>query len=79
MKEQKENTVSRTITLEKKVVAHHLTGGSELIPTKVQANIRQNVSQLLDIDDKGIINNYAILPDPWQIIPQQNSSNVIYS
>ncbi len=65
MKKQQENTGSHTITLEKKVVAHHLTGGSELIPTKVQANIRQNISQLLDIDDKGIVTNYAILPDPW--------------
>ena len=87
MKEQKENTGSRTITLEKKVVAHHKSDGSELIPAEVQTNIRHTGSQLLDlplatgytVDDHRIINNYAIEPDPWQSIPQQNSSNVIYS
>ncbi|MGH7998283.1 MAG: photosystem II assembly protein Psb34 [Brasilonema sp.] len=71
MKEQKENTGSRTITLEKKVVAHHLSDGSELIPAEVQANIGQNGSQLLDlplatgytVDDEGIVNNYAIESD----------------
>ena len=87
MKEQKENTVSSTVTLEKKVVAHHLSDDSEVIPTEVQVNIRHHSSQVLDlplatgyiVDNEGIINNYAILPDPWQSIPQQNSSNVIYS
>ncbi len=77
MKEQKENTGSRTVTLEKKVVAHHLSDGIELIPTEVQANILHKGSQLLDpplvtgyiVNDEGIINNYAILPDPWQSIP----------
>ena len=86
MKEQKENTVSSTITLEKKVVAHHLSDGGEVIPTEVQVNIRHHSSQVQDlslatgytIDDEVIINNYAILPDPWHSIPQQNSSNVIY-
>lgn len=78
MKEQKENTGSRTITLEKKVVAHHLTESSELIPAEVQANIRHHSSQLLDlplatgytVDDEGIIKNYAIQPDPWLSIPE---------
>ncbi|MBW4633725.1 MAG: ssl1498 family light-harvesting-like protein [Iphinoe sp. HA4291-MV1] len=71
MKEQKENTGSRTITLEKEVVAYHKSDGSELIPAEVQANVGHNGSQLLDlplatgytIDDEGIINNYAIQPD----------------
>ncbi|MFB2772459.1 photosystem II assembly protein Psb34 [Pelatocladus sp. BLCC-F211] len=71
MKQQKENTATPTITLENKVVAHHTSDGSELIPAEVQANTRHNNSQLLDmpfvtgytVDDEGIINNYAIQPD----------------
>lgn len=71
MKEQKENTRSPTIILEKKVVAHHKSDGTELIPAEVQTDIGHNGSQLVDlhiatgytVDDEGIINNYAIQPD----------------
>ena len=61
-----------TITLKKdKVVAHHISDGSELIPSEIQANTREEIKQCLNksleggytIDDEGIINNYATEPD----------------
>lgn len=71
MKEQKENTGSRTITLEKKVVAHHFSDGTELIPAEVQVYLSHKHRDLLNlplatgytVDDEGITNNYAIQPD----------------
>lgn len=33
--------ISQTITLEKKVVAHHIRDGSELIPVEIQANTQE--------------------------------------
>lgn len=71
MKQQKQNTATSTISLENKVVAHHISDGSELIPAEIQANDRHNRTQLLDqplvtgytLDDEGFINNYAIQPD----------------
>ena len=64
--------IPSTITLKKdKVVAHHISDGSELIPSEIQANTREEIKQYLNksledgyvIDDEGIINNYATEPD----------------
>ena len=61
-----------TITLKKdKVVAHHISGGSQLIPAEIQADTREEINQCLNksleggytIDDEGIINNYATETD----------------
>lgn len=59
-----------TITLKNKVVAHHISDGSELIPSEIQANTREEISKCLNkslkdgytIDDEGIVNNYATEP-----------------
>ena len=68
---EKQNIPS-TITLKKdKVVAHHISDGSELIPSEIQANTREEIKQCQNksleggyvIDDEGIINNYATEPD----------------
>ncbi|MCC0179617.1 ssl1498 family light-harvesting-like protein [Waterburya agarophytonicola K14] len=68
---EKQNIPS-TITLKKdKVVAHHISDGSELIPSEIQASTREEINQCLNksleggytIDDEGIINNYATEPD----------------
>lgn len=68
---EKQNIPS-TITLKKdKVVAHHISDGSELIPAEIQASTREEIIQCLNksleggytIDDEGIINNYATEPD----------------
>gem|GEM_PF-2131851 len=65
---------SNTITLKKdKVVAHHISDGSELIPAEIQANTQEEINQCLNksleggyvIDDEGIINNYAIEADMY--------------
>ena len=64
--------IPSTITLKKdKVVAHHISDGSELIPSEIQANTREEIKQCQNksleegyvIDDEGIINNYATEPD----------------
>lgn len=63
--------IPSTITLKDKVVAHHISDGSELIPAEIQANTSFENSQLLNtplskgytVDDEGIINNYATEPD----------------
>lgn len=57
-----------TITLKKdKVVAHHNSDGSELIPAQVKANTgfdsKTPISKGYTVDDEGIINNYATEPD----------------
>ncbi|BAU66346.1 hypothetical protein STA3757_37500 [Stanieria sp. NIES-3757] len=60
-----------TITLKDKVVAHHISDGSELIPAEIQANTRKKISTYLNkslengytVDDEGIINNYATEPN----------------
>ena len=68
----KKQNIPSTITLKKdKVVAHHISDGSELIPAEVQANTREEISKCLNkplgagyrVDDEGIINNYATEPD----------------
>jgi hypothetical protein len=55
--------ISQTITLEKKVVTHHIRDGSELILAEIQANTQEERNQSLEagytIDDQEIINNYA--------------------
>jgi hypothetical protein len=59
------------ITLKDKVVAHHISDGSELIPAEIQTNTSLDNTQLPNtplskgytIDDEGIINNYATEPD----------------
>ena len=58
------NTYS-TITLRKdKVVAHHTSDGSELIPSEIQ---------------EGMINNYATEPDlHGQTISPQNNKSVMF-
>ncbi|MEM7591521.1 MAG: ssl1498 family light-harvesting-like protein [Cyanobacteria bacterium P01_A01_bin.83] len=67
-----QQNIPSTITLKKdKVVAHHISDGSELIPSEIQANTREEIKQYQNksledgyvIDDEGIINNYAIEPD----------------
>ncbi|GAB4228231.1 MAG: hypothetical protein Kow0049_08990 [Stanieria sp.] len=66
----KQNTLN-TITLKDKVVAHHISDGSELIPAEIQANTRKKISNYLNkslengytVDDEGIINNYATEPN----------------
>jgi hypothetical protein len=63
--------ISHTINLEDKVVAHHTSDGSELIPAEVRAGTKKEISQRqhkslkagYTIDDEGIINNYATEPD----------------
>ena len=66
--------IPSTITLKKdKVVAHHISDGSELIPAEIQANTQEKINQCLNksledgyvIDDEGIINNYATEPDMY--------------
>jgi hypothetical protein len=37
--------ISQTITPEKKVVAHHTSDGSKLIPAEIQANTPEEVNQ----------------------------------
>ena len=68
----KKQNIPSTITLKKdKVVAHHISDGSELIPSEIQANTREEIKQCLNksleggyvIDDEGIINNYGTEPD----------------
>ena len=59
-----------TITLEKdKVVAHHISDGSELIPAEVKANTgfdnKTPISEGYTVDDEGIINNYATEPNMY--------------
>ena len=59
-----------TITLEKdKVVAHHNSDRSELIPAEVKANTgfdsKTPISKSYTVDDEGIINNYATEPDTF--------------
>ena len=66
----KQNILS-SIALEDKVVAHHISDGSELIPGEIRANTPEEISKCLNkslgagytIDDEGIINNYATEPD----------------
>lgn len=62
----KPNT-SSTITLNKKVVAHHNSDGSELVPAEVKAKTcfdsKTPISEGYTVDDEGIINNYATEPD----------------
>jgi hypothetical protein len=63
--------ISHPIPLEDKVVAHHTSDGSELIPAEVQSGTKEEISQRQNkslkagytIDDEGIINNYAAEPD----------------
>ncbi len=63
--------IPNTITLKDKVVAHHISDGSELIPAEIQASTSFDNSQLLNtpvlrgytVDDEGIINNYATEPN----------------
>ena len=68
---EKQN-ISSTITLKKnKVVAHHISDGSELIPSEIQVSTPEEISKCLNksleegyvIDDEGIIDNYATEPD----------------
>ena len=68
----KKQNIPSTITLKKdKVVAHHISDGTELIPAEIQANTREEISKCLNkplgagytVDDEGIINNYATEPD----------------
>ncbi|HIK14708.1 MAG TPA: ssl1498 family light-harvesting-like protein [Leptolyngbyaceae cyanobacterium M33_DOE_097] len=50
---------------------NHYSDGTELIPAEVQANIRREEAQSVDIpfaigytiDDEGLVNNFAIEPD----------------
>lgn len=59
--------IPNPITLEDKVVAHHISDGSELIPAEVQANTgfddNISLSRGYTVDDEGIVNNYATEPD----------------
>jgi hypothetical protein len=56
---------------EKRVVAHHSSDGTELIPAEVQANIRHEDGSPFHepfgagytVDDEGIVNNYALEPE----------------
>lgn len=66
-----QQNILSTITLKDKVIAHHISDGSELIPAEIQANTREEISKFLNksleagytVDDEGIINNYATEPD----------------
>ena len=67
-----QQNIPSTITLKKdKVVAHHISDGSELIPAEIQASTPEEIKQCQNksleegyvIDDEGIINNYATEPD----------------
>lgn len=65
----KQNILS-SIALKDKVVAHHISDGSELILGEIQANTHEEISKCLNkplgagyrVDDEGIVNNYAIEP-----------------
>jgi len=67
---EKQNIPS-TITLNNKVVAHHISDGSELIPAEIPSNTSFDNGQSLNtplvrgytVDDEGIINNYAAEAD----------------
>jgi hypothetical protein len=67
----KTQNISNTITLKNKVVAHHISDGSELVPAEVKENIGEEDKKSLNkssgagykVDDEGIVNNYAIEPD----------------
>ena len=70
---EKQNIPS-TITLKKdKVVAHHISDGSELIPSEIQVSTPEEIKQCQNksledgyvINDEGIINNYATEPDMY--------------
>ena len=70
----KKQNIPSTITLKKdKVVAHHISDGSELIPAEIQASTPEEIKQCQNksledgyvIDDEGIINNYATEPDMY--------------
>ena len=41
----KPKNIPSTITLKDKVVAHHISGGTELIPTEIQANTLESISK----------------------------------
>ena len=68
--------IPSTITLKKdKVVAHHISDGSELIPGEIQASTPEKISKCLSksledsyvIDDDSFINNYATEPDLYMV------------
>ncbi len=68
----RKQNIPSTITLKNnKVVAHHISDGTELIPAEIQASTREEINQCLNrsleggyvIDDEGIINNYAAEPN----------------
>lgn len=70
---KKQNILS-SITLKKdKVVAHHISDGTELIPAEIQASTRKEIDRCLNksleggyvIDDEGIINKYATEPNMY--------------
>ena len=65
--------IPSTITLKDKkdkVVAHHISDGSELIPAEVKGNTREEDKKSLNksvgagyrVDDEGLVNNYAMEP-----------------
>jgi hypothetical protein len=69
----RKQNILNTITLNDKVVAHHISDGSELIPSEIQANTSFDDRRLFNtplsrgytVDDEGIINNYATQPDMY--------------
>ena len=68
---EKQNIPSTIPLKQDKVVAHHISDRSELIPGEIQASTPEEMSKCLNksleegyvIDDEGIINNYATKPD----------------
>jgi hypothetical protein len=40
-----ELNISNTITLENKVIAHHTSDGSELIPAEIRSGTREEINQ----------------------------------
>lgn len=67
---------------------NHYSDGTELIPAEVQANIRHDEAQSVDIpfavgytiDDEGLVNNFAIEPDIYPSdypSPQQQRQYIV--
>ncbi|MGF1486008.1 MAG: hypothetical protein ACFBSE_02725 [Prochloraceae cyanobacterium] len=61
----KQQNIPSTITLKDKVVAHHISDETELIPAEIQENTLKSISKCQNkslgagyrVDDEGIINN----------------------
>ncbi len=76
--------MTRPSPLTKKVVAHHNSDGSELIPPAEKANSfdsKISISTGYIVDDEGIINNYATEPNTSlanNLSPKQQKPYILF-